>query len=146
MNSIRTIAKANFLLSAVVLLSWVGYRLWRGLPVNEGNSAHRLGPAWLGDFVGEVSFVYLFFFDKKIGELFVRGFGLVGAFGMFVGAVVTILQTQIYHSPMFGPDPLLWWYAWPSTVACALLGRRKLTASEVERLRLIISRLFGDNL
>src|SRR6266581_8142405 len=116
MNSIRTVAKANFLLSAVVLLSWVGYRLWRGLPVNDGNTAHSLGPAWLGDFVGEGFFVYLFFLDKKIGELFVRGFGLVGALGLFVGAVVTILHSQIYDSSLFGLDTLLSWYAWPSII------------------------------
>src|SRR5438477_182100 len=102
------------------MLSWVGYRLSRGLPVNEGNSAHSLGPAWLGDFVGAGFFVYLFFFDKKIGELFVRGFGLVGAFGLFVGAVVAILHSKIYDSPLFGPDSLFSWYAWPSIVACAL--------------------------
>lgn len=143
MKSIRIVAKANFLLSAVLFLSWVVYRLWRGLPINEGHTAHSLGPAWLGDFVGEGFFIYLFFFDTRISELFVRALGTIGAFGLLVVGVLTILQSHIYDSPPSSLAPLLSWYAWPSIVICALLGRRSLSESEMHRLSSILPGLFG---
>jgi hypothetical protein len=134
MNSIRAIAKINLLISAVITLSWVAYRFWSGLPMNEKHFGHDPGPAWLMDLATEAFFIYLFFFDKKISELFVRGCGLMGAFGLIFEIVITLLTSQTGDSLRNPIDPSFSWYAWPSIIACALIGRKSLSQSEMKKL------------
>ena len=143
MNAVRKIAKINLLLSVAVYLSWLGYRLCRGLPIIEANAARSLHPAWLWRSVEEGFYIYVFIFDKRISELIVRGVGIICAFGLVLGAVIVLLRNQIYGSPWFPVDPLRAWYAWPSVVACAMVGRRPLSEAEAERLSRIVARSLG---
>src|SRR5438105_15846849 len=96
MQTIRTIAKANLLLSIALLLVWLGYRLANGSPSGEQLLFHnRHGTGWVDLLLWQGIRVYVFFIDRRIPEDLFRGFGFVCLLG-----VVTLLVMAGIESPI----------------------------------------------
>src|SRR6266480_1463509 len=136
MQTIRTIAKANLLLSIVLVLVWLGYRLANGPPSWDENhlSIHnRHGTGWVDLLLWQGILVYVFFIDRRIPEDFFRGFGFVCLLGVVILLVTAVLQNQIYGSEGHVRESIFLWYQRVAFGICALIGRRPLTDSEATR-------------
>src|ERR1041384_5439668 len=99
MKTIRIIAKANLLLSIVLLFAWLAYRVANGPIGGEPLSLHTMHGTGLVDLLfWQGLLAYLFFVDRRIAEDFFRGVGVIGALGLVILLVKAALQNQIYGS------------------------------------------------
>jgi hypothetical protein len=141
LRSFRTILKINFAISAVVVLIWVGYHLLKDGPEFWQDVHHTFGPPWFDTIVGELFYIYLFLFDKKISEFYIRAGGIICIIGALIwNVLVPYLKSQVYDSPWPTPD-LFGLYVWASIVLCAAFGRRPFNAAERIQMHEFLAKL-----
>src|SRR5260370_1162468 len=106
MRILRISVGANFIFSAVLVLAWVAYAAWRGLPIDQHCFGFRHGwrlmggPAWGAPVLIESVCLALFFLPsfankRKLG-LAMAGFSV---WCLLFGLLVPVLKQQAYDIP-----------------------------------------------
>ena len=122
----------NFVLSCLVVLGWIGYGAYRGLPLDKeclGIRAEIGIPAWFNSLAAVLLLLLCFLRRRDAATWKLRLFFIaVGTWG-FVWSVV---MPFAFQDPALGdffrdfhrvtPDTVVGWYAFASTAALGLAG------------------------
>lgn len=131
MRLLRTSLGGNFVVSVLLVLAWLAYAGWSGLPIDQNCMGFRRdwryikSPAWVAPLLIELIFLSFYAAWHYLNEPKIR-FTIV-AFSLWCllfGIALPLLKQEVYGITFFTWDQPLWWYACVSNIAVGLVGSK----------------------